>query len=165
MDVLRDGTFSFTVGNIELARGLRPSKRTVRNLKYLVECFGAVGLDSVLQVLDDIEDNRLAVSGTITDGFPYPQIFVFPKLIVICGETKIYEWVSSALVLKLTVAAGTTWSAVAFNNYVYMSNGKVAVIRRAEDQVWAPTTDLPTATAICDFNGQVLIGGPDEAWS
>lgn len=166
MQVLADGTFQFTIGNEELSKGLRPSKRTPRNTKYLVTCYGAVGIDSVLQVLDDIDDNRLAVSATITDGFPYPQIFVFPKTIVICGETKIYEWVASALALKITASiAGTTWSAIAFNNYIYMSNGRVAIRRLAESQVWEETSDLPTATAICDFNGQVLIGGPDEAWS
>ena len=129
----------------------------------MFECQGAVGLDSVLQVLDDLENDRIDTS-LIADGFPYPQIFMFPSRILICGETKIYELVAGALVLRHTVAAGTTWSAIAFHDYIYMSNGVVAVLRAAEDGSWSTTTDQPTASAICDFNSQVIIGGPDEAW-
>jgi len=100
-------------------------------------------------------------TASISDGFPYPQIFVFTNVVIICGETKIYEWVSDALVEKLTVSAGSTWSAVAFAEYVYLSNGNVAVERDALDKTYSTTTDLPTAMAACDFNGQVIVGSPD----
>ena len=42
-----------------------------------------------------------------------------------------------------------------------MSNGKVAVIRDAGSYVYATSTIQPTATAICNYNGQVIIGAPD----
>jgi len=164
MEISRSGYFSLTIPSNELARGLRPSKRTPRNTKYLVECIGAVGLDKVLQVLDDLENDRIDTS-VITDGFPYPQIFVFTNTTIICGETKVYEYVSGALTLKATVDAGTLWSAVDFYDYIYMSNGKVALTRSAEDKTISLTTSLPTATAICNYNGQVFIGSPDEEWS
>ena len=151
--------FSYTINSSKLSRGLRPSKRMPRNSDFLVECAGAVGRDGVLQCLDEI--TRLATTA-ITDGFPYPQIFVFTNMIIICGQTKIYEWVSGSLVLKLTVTAGSTWSCVAYGDYAYLSNSKVAVIRSALDKTYSETTDLPIASTILDFNGQCIIGSPDE---
>jgi len=63
--------------------------------------------------------------------------------------------------LKLTVTEGSTWTAVDFFDYVYLSNSKVAVIRDSASKVYSTTTTLPTATSICNFNGQVIIGAPD----
>jgi len=150
--------FSITIAADQLAKGLRPSKRIPRNSRYLVECKGALGRDNVLQVIDEL--TRIATTA-ITDAFPFPQIFVFTNVIIVCSATKIYEWVAGALVEKLTVAAGSTWSAMDAYDYVYMSNGKVAVIRDAISKVYATTTTLPTASSICNFNGQVLVGAPD----
>ncbi|MCK4330881.1 hypothetical protein KAX02_13710 [candidate division WOR-3 bacterium] len=162
MQTTRGGKFSFSIDADSLVRGLRPSKRVPRNSGYLIKSLGAVGKDGVLQVLDEI--TRLATTA-ITDGFPYPQIFVFTNVIIICGETKIYEWIGGSLVLKLTVAAGSTWTAVDFFDYVYMSNEKVAVIRRSEDKIYTETTDLPTCMSACNFNGQVIIGAPNVGYA
>ena len=162
MQITRGGKFSFPIDADSLVRGLRPSKRMPRNSGYLIKSSGAVGKDGVLQVLDEII--RLATD-TITDGFPYPQIFVFVNMIIICGQTKIYEWVGGSLVLKLTVAAGSTWTAVDFFDYVYMSNEKVAVIRGSEEKTYSETTDLPTCMSACNFNGQVIIGAPDIGYA
>lgn len=158
MEVLRNGKFSFSIKTADLARGLRPSKRSPRNKRYLTDCSGAVGRDNVLQILDEL--TRLDTS-TITDSFPYPQIFIFTNHIIICGQTKIYEWVGGALVEKLTVTAGSTWSAVDFYDYIYLSNSKVAVVRDSQGGGYSLST-LPKASAICNFNGQVIIGAPDE---
>ena len=158
----RGRNFTFILDTQDLARGLRPSKRVPRNSGYLVESSGAVGRDNVLQTLDLMERMDLSL---ISDGFPYPQIFVFTNMIIICGETKIYEWVDSALVEKLTVTAGSTWSAVDFFDYVYMSNGKVAVTRDALNKTYSTTTDLPTCMAMCNFNGQVMIGATDAGYA
>lgn len=149
--------FDLTLESEDLMKGLRPSKRTPRNSGYLVTCDGAVGRDGVLQSLEEL--TRLATTA-IDDGFPYPQIFVFTNIIIVCGETKIYEWVAGALSLKITVDAGDLWSAVDFYDYVYMSNSKVSVIRSGEDNVYVES-DLPLASGICNYNGQVMIGSPD----
>lgn len=151
--------FSYTIDSSKLSRGLRPSRRMPRNLGFLVECSGACGRDGVLSALDEI--TRLDTS-VITDSYPYPQIFVFTNMIIICGQTKIYEWVSGSLVEKLTVTAGSTWSAVDFYEYVYLSNSKVAVIRSASDKTYSIVTSLPIASTILNFNGQCIIGSPDE---
>jgi len=97
----------------------------------------------------------------ITDTFPFPQLFVFTNMIIVCSSTKIYEWVGGSLVEKLEVTAGSTWSAVDFYSYAYLSNGEVAVVRDYGTGEYSITTDLPTANTILNFNGQVVIGAPD----
>ena len=150
--------FSITIDTSKLSKGLRPSKRMPRNSSFLVECKGAVGRDGVLQTLEELV--RIATA-TITDAFPYPQIFVFTNLIIVCSSTKIYEWVAGSLEEKLTVTAGSLWSAVDLHDFIYMSNGAVAVLRSPESNVYSITTAQPEAMAICNFNGQILIGAPD----
>lgn len=152
--------FSFTINSPELCRGLRPSKRMPRNSKFLVESQGAVGKDGVLCAIDEL--TRIATTA-ITDGWPFPQIFVFTNVIIVCGQTKIYEW-NGSLTEMLTVTAGSTWSAVDFYDYVYLSNGNVAVVRSAMDKTYSTTTDLPTAMAACNFQGQVILGAPDAGY-
>lgn len=162
MGVLRDGTFSFTISAGDLSAGLRPSKRTPRNARFLVTSTGAVGLDGVLQVLDDIENDRLDTSVDITDAFPYPQIFVFTNLILVCGETDIYEYDGSLTKVIGPVAAGELWSAIDLYDFIYLSNRAVSILRNPNDGTYSLTTDQPIAAAICNFNGQVIVGSPTE---
>lgn len=159
MEVLRDGTFVYNLNNEELSRGLRSSKRSPRNTKFLVECVGAVGLDKVLQVIDDLQNDRIDTT-VIADAFPYPQIFVLTKMIIVCSATIIYEYESGSLTSKLgPVTTGQLWSVVDYFEFVYMSNGIVSVLRDPMSGVYALTSVQPIAGAICDFNGQVVIGG------
>lgn len=158
MEVLRDGTFIFNIGSEELSKGLRPSKRNPRNVKFLVECVGAVGIDKVLQVIDDLQNDRIDTT-IIADTFPFPQVFVLTEMIIVCGKTTIYELVSGSLTSKLTVTTGQLWSVVDYHRFVYMSNGVVAVVRDSETGAYSLSPTLPVARAICDFNGQVVIGG------
>ena len=153
--VVKGGKFTFVANALELSRGLRPSKRTPRNMEYLVECSGAIGDDGVLSVMDNI--TRVATD-TITDSFPFPQIFVFTNVILVCGLNKIYEWNGTSLVLKYTATtAGSTWAAVDFFDYIYLSNGVEAVERDAGSKTYVLSTTLPTAQAMCNYNGQVMI--------
>ena len=154
----RGDNFRLIIDSQDLVRGMRTTKRAPRNSGYLTRSMGAVGRDGVLQTLDQM--NALDLSA-ITDDFPYPQIFVFPMVTIVCGETKIYEWISNALVLKLTVSAGALWDGEASGEYVYISNGKVSVIRDPVDLTYA-LSDLPRASSICNFNGQFIIGAPEE---
>lgn len=157
MNVSKGGRFSHIIGPEKLSKGLRRSKRDPRNSGFLTTCQGALGRDGVLQILDEL--TRL--DAAIDEGFPFPQLFVFTNVIIICGQTKIYEWDGSSLSLKLTVTSGFVWKAVDFFDYVYLSNGQVAVVRDSGSKTYSETTDLPTARAVCNFNGQVLVGAPD----
>jgi hypothetical protein len=155
------GTFTVTISSEQLKRGLRFSKRSPRNAGYLVTCIGAVGRDGVLQVLDTL--TRVDTSAVTGVAFPYPQLFVGPNLILICTSTKIYEYSAGVLTLKYTAAvAAGTWSVADFYDYLYFSNGNIAVIRDGASKVYSLST-LPFASAICNFNGQVIIGAPNVA--
>src|SRR4030067_85186 len=160
MEVLRDGTFTFRVDSGELARGLRPSKRSPRNTKFMIQCVGAVGLDNVLQVIDDLENNRIDTIATILDAFPYPQVFVFTNLILICGRQDIYEYDGTLTHVLGPITAGQLWSAVDFFRFIYMTNGAVSVLRDPDSGAYSTTAIQPVANTICNFNGQVIIGAP-----
>jgi hypothetical protein len=160
MEVLRDGTFVFTIGSDELSKGLRPSKRLPRNNKFLVDCIGAVGLDGVIQVVDDLELSRIDTSTEITDTFPYPQVFVFTNVILVCDSQNIYEYLGGVLSLVIgPVTAGRLWSAIDFYSFVYLSNGEVSIIRDPNTGLYALDAVQPVGEAIGDFNGQVMVGG------
>lgn len=160
MEVLRDGTFVFAIEAQALARGLRPSKRVPRNAKFLIKCEGAVGLDGILQVIDDLENDRVDTSVEITDSFPYPQIFVLNNFILLCDETNIYEYDGTTLTLVIgPVAAGSLWSVVEFFDFLYLTNGVVSILRDPMDGTYATTTDYPICQSLCDFNGQIIAGG------
>jgi len=156
LNVDRDGTFSLQITSEELRRGLRPVAENPRNSGFLVQCDGAIGYHGSLQGITALT----AIStSAITDGFPYPQIFLLSNLILVCGQTKIYEWVNSALSLKLTTTAGNPWSVVDFYDQLLLTNGVVTVERRAGDKVYAVRGDLPVGEALFNFGGQIIVGG------
>jgi len=160
MPILPTGTFTFLIPTEDLAKGLRPNVENPRNSKYLTECNGAVGIDNVLQVLKDMNLDHLIDVSALTFAFPYPQLFVFTDMMLVCTETEVYEYVHSSpgtLTLKITVAPGILWSAVDFYDYIYMSNCTAAVVRHAEDGSWEEITSLPSARAMCNYNGQIVI--------
>ena len=161
--VAQGGKFTFTIKSKELAQGLRPSKRNPRDNDFLVTCVGAIGRDGVLQAIDNL--SRIDMS-PITDGFPFPQIFVFTNTIIVCGMFDIYEWMETALHFELSIPAnlaGSTWTALDFYDYIYLSNGDVVVIKNAQSNLYEISADLPHATCACNFNGQVIIGAPNVA--
>ncbi len=161
ISVAQGGKFTFTIKAKELSQGLRATKQNPRDNDSLITCIGAVGNNGVLQVTDELV--RMATT-EITDGFPFPQIFVFTNTIIVCGLLSIYEWMGSALHFEMSIPqslAGGPWTAVDFYDYIYMSNGDAAVIKNAESNVYELSTTLPHATSICNFNGQVIIGAPN----
>lgn len=158
MEVLRDGTFAFRVRTEDLSRGLRPSKRNPRNARFLVECIGAVGIDNVLSVIDDLENDRIDTDA-IGASFPYPQIFVFINIILVCTATNIYSWDGSSLTLEHgPVTTGQLWSALDFYDFIYMTNNEVAVKRDPKSGNWSTSSSYPEGSALCNYNGQVLVG-------
>lgn len=140
-------------------RGLRPTKRTPRDSDFLTTCKGAIGRDNMLQILDGI--TRLATD-VITDPFPYPQIFVFNRMIIVCGATSIYEWEGNMQEKLTGLTAGGTWRAIESFNYAYLSNGIVSVVRDAGSFVYSVSSEVPICNSMCNYNGQILVGGFKE---
>jgi hypothetical protein len=158
LSVAQGGKFSFTIKSKELSHGLRPSKSNPRDNDYLITCIGAIGKNGVLQATEEL--TRIATD-LITDGFPFPQIFTFVNLTLVCGVRDIYEWDGTTLNLKFTAPDGDyggVWTD--FYDYIYLSNGKVAVVRNANNFNYTKSTILPVASAMCNFNGQVIVGAP-----
>jgi len=159
MEVLRNGKFSLPISSTSLSKGLRKSKVNLVNNHSLLTCSGMFGKEGVLQRIP-----AMIRSFELTTSFPYPQVFVETNLVIVCTGTDIYEYINEALVLKLTVTEASTWSLVSFHDFVYISNGKVAVIRNPESDVYSITEDVPTAMAICNYKGQIIIGAPDAGY-
>lgn len=159
--ITKGGTAIFTIKSDELSRGLRVSKRSPRNSRFLVKAVGAVGYDQVLQVIDDLEDDRIDTSA-LGESFPYPQIFVLTNHIIVCGQTDIYEYTGSLTKVIGPVASGKLWSVTDFYDFLYLTNGSVAVYRSPTSGTYSTSSTYPVGEAVCDFNGQVLVGGLNE---
>lgn len=160
MEVLRNGKFSLPISAKALSKGLRNNPSNVANVHATTVCDGLVGKDGVLQKIQSML-NTYEISTT----FPYPQIFVETNLIIICTSSEIYEFSNNLLSLKITASAvGTTWDLISSHDFIYMSNGIVAITRDPISKEWAESATLPTATAICNYNGQIIIGAPDAGY-
>lgn len=159
MEVLRNGKFTVTLSSRDLSRGLRRQAVNVRDKHAMTSMAGLIGKDDVLQALDQLSRIDTDVIG---DSFPYPQLFVLSNYILICSATKIYDYTSGSLVLKLTVSAGSTWKVIDFLEYLVLTNGDITVIRTATTGEFTIDSNLPEGSAICNYNGQVMIGAPGE---
>lgn len=163
MKILPNGFFSDDYSSKDLKHGLRPSARMPRNSKFLTECKGAVGQDGVLRTLDTLAlTAALTGAGITTADFPFPQLFILERHVLVANRTSIYEWNGTTGALFLAIGSLTTggkWTLASSHNFIYMSNGVVSVVRNAESQVWALNTTAPKGT-VCMFNGQILVGNP-----
>ena len=158
--VARGGKFTFTIEPKEFVRGLRPTKRTPRNSGFLITCEGAVGRDGTLQALDTITRIDTTELGALS--FPYPQLFIFSNVIIVCISTAIYESLDGDLVTMLdSLTPGVPWSAMDFGDFIYLTNGQVAVTKRGG--VYAIDSTVPYGTCACNYLGQALLGGIDQA--
>ena len=169
-----------------LKKGLA-TKFNHRNTPFLVESYGAFPYENkfrALEVFSIINQTGryeyyfppdFAPSnpfGTIEQyAFPYPQIFVFSDCIIVCGPTEIYEYIKSndyyipnIFSLKLyDIPEYSTWEAVDFKTYIYLTNGKMVVTKSAttgEYSLKFGRDSLPAALSVCNYQGQVLLGSP-----
>jgi len=159
MEVTRNGKFLFSFKDLQ--KGLRKTKETEVNTNAFINCTGAVVKDNVLQTINALTTIDTSILG---GSFPYPQLFIFTNLIIACNETEIYEYVNNVWTLMFTGSAGSTWDAVAFHDFVYLSNGRNKVTRDPITKLYTESTTLPTYMAICNFNGQVIIGSPNAGY-
>ena len=160
MEVLRNGKFTITLGSRDLARGLRKKSKNPRDVHAMTTLTGLVSKDGVLTAMNT--PTRIDTS-VITDTFPYPQIFVLSNYILICDSTKIYTYNGSSMTLVYTASqAGSTWKCIDFIEFLLMTNNDIVVQRSASSGTFTEVTDIPEASALCNYNGQVLLGGPKD---
>lgn len=169
--------FEYTIDNI--GKGLRPSSHNPRNSPFLVESIGAFPYDGVLQSVAQLL--RVDTSALICS-FPYPQIFVLSDYIIVCTQTAIVELTDIGVIdgwgdapwgefpwgstLLTGLTAGWPWVCVDFKLFIYLTNGKIAIIRDTETGAWTINPEnIPFGTALCNYNGQVLVGSPNKAVS
>jgi hypothetical protein len=145
-----------------LAKGLRPSPQNARNNEFLYSAKGCIPEDGVLQSLP-ILYNTFTLPEQCK--FPFPQIFVLRRLVLVCSETNIYELRSFGTELLYPSApAGATWSVADFGEYVLLTNGRVLIYRNAQTGQFLEYVDceIPSGICVLNLNGQLIIGAPGE---
>lgn len=152
--------FTYTIKE-PLAKGLAPAGNP-RNRPMLSDSVGAFPFDGTLQGVPSF--SLIDVSSLGEQTFPYPQLFVTPNVTIVCTQTAIYEYNGSSLTLKLgSLTAGVTWSCIAYKDFIYLTNGKVAVTRDPQSLAYAIDTTVPFATCGVDYNGQALLGSVNQS--
>lgn len=164
MEILRNGKFSEVLDFHNLKKGLQKNENQPRNaLDGLSDLNSMIGKDNAFVTLSSL--SRIDTD-VITDSFPYPQFFNLTNYMLICGETKIYEYDGTTLTLKITASkAANVWKVTDFIEFLYMSNGAVAIKKDAQTLAYSETTVYPIVNAMCNFNGQVLVGGKGVDYS
>ena len=159
MKVLPNGYFSYIIDGPTLAKGLRSSPSIGRNSNLLTQSVGAIGRDAVIQPLPDIVLSDLLEDPlVIKDDFPFPQIFTLDTHLLVCNKESILEYKGGQLTLMLTVTAGSLWEVASVDNFIYLSNGIVSVVRDPNSGIYTLTSNAPVCGAICNFNGQIVCG-------
>ena len=164
MKIMPTGYFQEEWDSAALSKGLRPVDTLSRNNPYLTVNDGMVGIDGSLITTPDISISTVLDDVLIeSDNFPFPQLFTTESLLIVCNEDSILELVDGALVSKLSsIAGGGRWAMGASDTYVYLSNGTVVIVRDPFTGVYSYNTELPIANAICNYNGQFLVGAPKD---
>lgn len=161
MKILPNGFFSFTYSPEDLSRGLRKFSEAPRNNKQLTRCNGAVGRNGVLKTLTALTLNEAAEDcvSVVWDDFPFPQLFVLEKLILLCNRTSILEYDGAEFVAKATgLTSGNKWNVASSWDFVYLTNGKVAVLRDPSLRTYSISATAPVGTSVLNFNGQIIVG-------
>lgn len=145
---------SLVLNNQEVALGLRKEEKQAKNVFAKTELSGMITQKGMLR--SNPVHTRIDTS-IITDGFPYPQLFVLNKVVIICGRTDIYEWNGTALIHKINVTGGMIWKVLENFNFIYLTNGEVSVKRDPWSKYYA-LDDKVVSSSLCNYNGQILAG-------
>lgn len=161
MKILPNGYFSFNYSSDDLRLGLRKQSEVPRNNKYLTKCDGAVGYNKVLKTLTvlSIHSEIDGHADVVLDDFPFPQLFILDKLILLCNKQSILEYDGTTFNEKISaLSAGYKWNVVSSFDFVYLSNGVVSVLRDPFTRVYSLSSTAPVSQAALNFNGQIILG-------
>jgi len=145
-----------------LARGLRSSINNSRNEEFLYVAKGCIPEDGVLQSLP-ILYNGFGLPEQCN--FPFPQVFVLRRFVLVFTQTNIYELRSFGTELIFPNApAGCTWTVADFGDYLLCCNGRILVYRDPQSGTFLEYLDceIPPGTCILNLNGQLIVGSPGE---
>ena len=77
--------------------------------------------------------------------------------LLICNRNTVLEWNYNELILKATVVGtGGLWEVASVDNFIYLSNGQVSLVR--DPATGSYTESGPVCEAICNYNGQIICG-------
>lgn len=157
---MKEFTYKFIDG---LASGLRPHAQNPRNNPAMVVCQGAVPEHNVMHALEDLSSYRVDFSSLDSEEnpivFPFPQLFVLTSIVLVCLKDAIYSLSAGSLTLELSTPTGTTWTVADYGLYIAMTNGVCNVIRDTQTGAFMLSEQIPSCTAICDVNGQLVVAG------
>jgi len=160
MKTLPNGYFSHEWKTDDLMRGLRNNSHVSRNSQHLTKCDGAVGRDGVLRTLEPMEVSALLDDPLVVlNDFPFPQLFLTERHVIVCNKISILELRSGALVSVIVgLTGGGKWNLASSHDWAYLSNGTVSVIRDPNTHLYSLSGVAPKVGAICNFNGQIITG-------
>jgi hypothetical protein len=139
-------------------KGLSPKNNKRNNNPYLTESKGAFPYQDALQSIEQITQLNTSSLGCT---FPYPQLIITSNVILVCTPTAIYEVIGNSLILKIQdLTAGLTWSVIDSKEYLYLTNGYISVERNPFTKEYATNTNIPAGSALCNYNGQVIVAYP-----
>lgn len=136
------------------------TNRNPRNNPQLIESLGAHPYEGVLQAEEQLTLIDTSSLGVLT--FPYPQLFVFDDVFVVCTSTAIYEFTPpTTFSQKLSgLTLGTTWEGIESKGFIWLTNGQVSVKKDPVTHSWSTDSTLPYGTGLCNIDGQVFVGSP-----
>ncbi len=161
MRIFQNGYFTIGYTSEDLKKGLRPYSRMQRNNKFLTVCNGAVGRDGVLGTIETPEIVDALTNATyIKDDFPYPQLFILDKHVILCERTQIQELKKGefTVVIDSLTDSGEKWNVASSYNWIYLSNNLVSIIRDPLTSVYSISSTALVNKAVCNFRGQIIVG-------
>ena len=163
MIVLPNGYLSETFSSTDLVKGLRTTQHNPRNSRQLTKCQGAIGYKGVLKTLEVLEISSIMNDpNIIADDFPFPQLFVLDNHILICNRQSILELQDINFVVAISgLDAGGKWNVLSSHDFIYLTNGVVSILKDPGTKTYSISSTAPIASAVCNFNGQCIVGNPN----
>jgi len=163
MKILPNGEFSVTWNTEDLKKGSAAHAVMSRSQENLATCKGALGTKGILRALEELSINDMFIDEdelVVLDDFPFPQLIVTERLVLVCNRTSILEVLGDATLVEAIseLPTGARWQYASSFEYIYLSNGEVTVVRDPFSREWAIDTTLPKAGAILNYKGQIFVG-------
>ena len=161
MIINNDGTFTYTITHEGFCNGYAPFPYSMRNKGHMTECIDFREEDLMLYPAEQ----RGRYLPAFSYFFPFPQVFVFDFVTIICNQKEIYEKIANSYILKYTTnVAASSWECINVGQFCLLSNGHVILKRDPVSLTYEELDDVPTGMSLCNYNAQILIGSPNGGY-